>query len=350
MTSDAPAIPFGSSDELWRMPAEWEPHERCLLAWPSRAELWEGHFEAAKREYAATVEAIAQFEPVTLVALPGSGAEARRACPGDVDVVEIPIDDSWLRDSGPIFVVDDRGHRRGIDFVFNSWGERFVPFDRDAAVTAGILRHLNVDRVASPMVLEGGSLTVDGEGTLITTEQCLLNPNRNPAMTREDIEAELRSTLGVSQIIWLPWGHYEDSHTDGHIDGVCTYVDAGRVIVQTCEDPSNPNYGLMAENVAALGSSRDAKGRSLDVIELPFLPYGDLDGQEILCSYANFYVANGGVVVPIADHPMDAEALGVIAGAFPGREVVGVVSRVIAFGGGGTHCITQQVPATGTLR
>ena len=333
-----------AADVSWRMPAEWEQHERCLLAWPSRSELWEGYLDRAKAEYAATAAAISQFEPVTVIAAPGSGAEARRACPGDIDVVELPIDDSWIRDSGPIYVVDDAGHRRGVDFRFNSWGERFLPYDKDAAITEAVLAHLGDERVSSSMVLEGGSITVDGAGTLITTEQCLLNPNRNPDWDRNQIEAELQAQLGVETIIWLPWGHAEDGHTDGHVDGVCTYAAPGVVIAQTCEDPANPNYRLMAENLEVLHSARDSAGRSFRIIELPQLPYSDLDGRQLLCSYPNFYVANGGVVVGVGNHPLDQEALALIGQGFPDHQVVSVPSLVVAFGGGGVHCITQQVP------
>jgi agmatine deiminase len=328
----------------WWMPAEWEPHERCLMAWPTRASLWGPHLDQARREYAETANAIAAFEPVTMVAAPGQGAQARAACAAAVDVIELEIDDSWLRDSGPIFTVDGTGGRNGVDFRFNSWGEKYLPYDRDAALTATLLDVMAVERVRSDMVLEGGAITVDGEGTLITTEQCLLNPNRNPGMSRAEIEDELRRTLGVECVIWLPWGVYEDVDTDGHVDGVCAFVRPGVVIAQTCADRGNPNGNLMAENLAVLREARDARGRAIEVIELPQLPYFDLGGEEIGSSYPNFYLANGGVIVPTADLPLDAEALAVIEHTFPDREVVGLPSRVIAFGGGGTHCITQQVP------
>ena len=329
------------------MPAEWETHERCLMAWPTRADLWDSYFEEAKREFAATANAIVAFEPVTLIVNPGQARDARRLVSGAVEIVEIPIDDSWVRDSGPIGVVDGDGRRAGVTFRFNSWGERFLPYDKDAASGEAILDALGIERIVSEMVLEGGSLTVDGEGTLITTEQCLLHKNRNPGLTREAIEAELKARLGVEKIIWLRYGHFEDSHTDGHVDGVCTYVRPGVVVAQTCEDPANPNFRLMAENLEILRSSTDAAGRRFEVIELPLLPYFDLDGEELMVSYVNFYVANGGVVVPFAEHPMDEEALAIIASAFPEREVVGVPGRIISYGGGGPHCITQQVPVAG---
>jgi len=236
------------------------------------------------------------------------------------------------------------------DFRFNSWGERFLPYHSDAASAEAILGELGIERIASELVLEGGAVTVDGEGTLITTEQCVLNPNRNPGLSREAIEAELRARLGAEKVIWLPFGQYEDEHTDGHVDGVCTYVRPGVVMAQTCDDPANANQRLLAENLDVLRAAIDAAGRALEVIELPLLPYFDFDGSELTVSYVNFYVANGGVVVPLADHPMDAEALSVIAAAFPDREVVGVPGRVVSYGGGGPHCITQQVPPAGMPR
>lgn len=328
----------------FRMPAEWEPHERCLLAWPTRASLWGPHVVRAKQEYAATIDAIAAFEPVTLVVTPGQAPDARATCTASIEIVELAIDDSWLRDAGPIITIDDSGRRRGVDFVFNSWGERFLPYDDDAAVGAAILAHLGIEREASTMVLEGGAITVDGEGTLITTEQCLLHPNRNPTLDRAAIERELERTLGVTTVIWLPWGGYDDEHTDGHVDGVCTYVRPGVVLAQTCPDPDDPNHALMSANLAVLEAARDAAGRPLEIIEMPYLPYVDLAGDRLVVSYPNFYVANGGVIVPTAGRPIDDDALAIIAAAFPAREVVGVPSPVIAYGGGGTHCITQQVP------
>lgn len=333
-----------TNSAAWRMPAEWEPHEGCLMAWPTRRELWRHHFEEAAREYAATAAAISAFEPVTMVAAPGEAVAARAMLPSAVTVIELPIDDSWMRDSGPIFTIDADGRRAGVDFVFNSWGEKFAPWDLDAAIAAALLTHLGEERRPSPMVLEGGSITVDGAGTLITTEQCVLHPSRNPGMTRADIEAEWRRTLGVDTVIWMPWGLVEDIHTDGHVDNVCAFVRPGVVITQSCDDPTNPNDGRMRDNLAVLRAATDATGAALDVIELPQMSYFDIDDAPYRTSYLNFYIANGGVVVPTADHPNDADGLAIIAAAFPEREVVGVPSRVLAYGGGGIHCITQQVP------
>ena len=329
----------------WTMPAEWAPHDGCVMAWPTRRGLWGGVFEEAKREYAAVADAIAAFEPVLMVAAPGATREIERMVASQIEVVELPLDDSWMRDAGPIFVLDGRGGRAGVDFRFNSWGERFLPYADDALVGERLLAHLAIECHSSELVLEGGSITVDGEGTLITTEQCLLNPNRNPGRSREQIETELRRTLGVETIIWLPYGHADDSHTDGHVDGVCTYVRPGAVIVQACNDPAHPDHQRMRANRAVLDRSIDAQGRSFEVIELPFYPYLEVDGERTMVSYVNLYLANGGVIVPTAGHPHDEQALATIAVAFPDRETVGVESSVIAYGGGGAHCITQQLPA-----
>ena len=331
----------------YRMPAEWAPHERTLMAWPTRADLWGGVLAEARQEYAAVARAIAGFEPVTMVARPGQGAGARELCGDGVEVVELPIDDSWFRDSGPIFVLGPDGERAGVDFRFNSWGSKHSPWDADDRISALLLDRLGVPRIASSMILEGGSITVDGEGTLITTEQCLLHPNRNPGLTKAEIEAELIARLGVTKVIWLPYGGLEDTETDGHVDGVCAFTAPGRVLVSLPDDPEHPDVERMRANRAVLEAATDAKGRRLEILDLPQSAFVEVDGEETEVGYLNFYVANGGVVVPVADVPADAGALAVIAAAFPDRKVVGVRSRVVGFGGGGVHCITQQVPAAG---
>ncbi|WP_201776939.1 agmatine deiminase family protein [Streptacidiphilus anmyonensis] len=333
-----------------RMPAEWTEHERCLMAWPTRAELWgEEALEEARREYANVARAIAAFEPVTMVALPGQGGEAAALCGEGVEVVELPIDDSWFRDSGPIFVLGEDGRRAGVDFRFNAWGQKHFPWDTDDKIAGLLLERLGVERVESSMILEGGAITVDGEGTLITTEQCLLNPNRNPGMSQDEIEAELKAKLGVTKVIWLPYGGLLDTETDGHVDGVCAFVAPGKVVVQLPSDPQHPDYERMRVNRAVLEAATDAQGRRLEIIDLPQSAFVDVEGKDTEVGYLNFYIANGGVVVPVADVPEDEGALAVLAAALPGRKVVGVRSRVIAFGGGGVHCITQQVPAARQL-
>ncbi|WP_043464226.1 agmatine/peptidylarginine deiminase [Kitasatospora sp. MBT66] len=328
-----------------RMPAEWTEHDGCLMAWPVRPDLWGDHLDEVKREYAAVARAIAEFEPVTMVAPPGHGDEARTLCGPGLTVVEIPQDDSWFRDSAPIFVLDEEGRRAGVDFRFNAWGRKHHPWDADDRISGLLLEHLDVPAIRSEMILEGGAITVDGEGTLITTEQCLLHPNRNPELGREEIEAELKARLGVTKIIWLPYGGALDTETDGHVDGVCAFAAPGKVVVQLPADPAHPDYVRMRANRTVLEHSTDAQGRPFEIVDVTQAAFVEVDDVRVEVGYLNFYLANGGVVVPVADHPEDAGALAVIAAAFPDRKVVGVRARVIAFGGGGVHCITQQIPA-----
>ncbi|HET6868449.1 MAG TPA: agmatine deiminase family protein [Solirubrobacteraceae bacterium] len=332
------------------MPAEWSEHELTLMAWPARLELWGDGLAEAKAEYAAVARAIAAFEPVLMVAPEGCASEVRDACGAGVETIELPIDDSWMRDSGPIFVTGPDGRRAGVDFRFNGWGEKFAPYDRDDAMNGPLLAHLGIDRLPADLVLEGGSITVDGEGTLIATEQCLLHPSRNPHLTPADIEERLRETLGVETVIWIAHGLLEDHDTDGHVDNVAQFVAPGVVLVQTVDDPSDPNHEPMAENAERLRAARDARGRQLEVIELGVLPRAAVRGEPGVVPYVNSYIANGVVVVPTCgdDPDRDAEVLTRLGAAYEGREIVGVLGRMLAEGGGGVHCITQQVPANGS--
>lgn len=332
----------------FRMPAEWSAHEGCLMAWPVREDLWGGVLDDVKEEYANVARAINAFEPVTMIAPPGHGDEARTRCGDGITVVEIAQDDSWFRDSAPLFVLDADGNRAGVDFRFNAWGRKHSPYDSDDRISALILEHLGVERIASDMILEGGAITVDGEGTLITTEQCLLHPNRNPGMNREEIETELKSRLGVDKVVWLPYGGLLDTETDGHVDGVCAFAAPGKVVVSLPDDPAHPDYARMRANRAVLEATTDAQGRPFEIIDVPQTVFVEMAGGEVEVSYLNYYVANGGVVVPVAGLPRDDEALAVIEAAYPGRKVVGVRAPGIAYGGGGVHCITQQIPAVPT--
>jgi agmatine deiminase len=323
------------------MPAEWAPHERTLMAWPTRPDLWGDQLEAAREEYAATANAIAAFEPLTMVcASAEEAAQARAALTTAAEVVELPIDDSWLRDSGPIFVVDGDRRRAGVHFGFNSWGGKFTPWDRDAAVGGLLVEHVGDNCYKAPFVLEGGAIAVDGEGTLLTTEECLLNPNRNPGMSREEIEAGLRDHLGAKTIVWLGQGLVEDRDTDGHVDMIAAFTRPGEVLLQSVE-PGAPSHERMADNRTRLTAA------GLEVVDFPILAAVEVAGEPVAVSHLNLYLCNGAAIVPLAGVDTDAEALERIAAAYPDREVVGVPGRVIAFGGGGPHCITQQVPAAG---
>jgi agmatine deiminase len=321
------------------MPSEFSAHQACLLEWPTvtRQNLWGGNFEEAKRDYATVARAIAAFEPVVMVTHPDQAAEAREHCGTGIEILPVPIDDSWIRDNGPIFVSDGHGGLAMVDFRFNAWGERFSPYDRDAAVPAAIAAHFGMRRYLAPFVLEGGSIFVDGEGTLITTEQCLLNANRNPGLSRGEIERGLSEFLGADVVVWLELGHSADRDTDGHIDGVAQYVRPGTVMVHAPSDPSDPDHDRGRDNVRRIRATTDARGRSLEVIEL------DCESPDGLC-YVNFYLPNGAVVVPVAGVSEDEVALAQIQAAFPDRQVVPVPGRSLNDGGGGPHCITQQIP------
>ena len=308
------------------------------MGWPCRRELWRETIGQARRDYAAVANAIAAFEPVTMIANPGEQADqARAACGAGVEIVELGLDDSWLRDSGPIYVYGEDGRRVAVHFRFNAWGEKFTPWDRDGAVGGLIAARLGDEVVRAEIVLEGGSIAVDGAGTLLTTEQCLLNPNRNPDLTREQIEDELRSTLGVERFVWLGQGLVEDRDTDGHVDLIAAFSAPKQVLLQTVP-PENPNHENCEENRARLQAA------GIEVRELPWLPYVEVAGERVAASYLNLYVCNDAVIVPVCDVESDAEAQRVIGAAYPDRELVAVAGAVLAFGGGGPHCITQQVP------
>lgn len=328
------------------MPAEWEPHSRCWMAWPCRDEVWGEQMDAARTAYADVARAIADFEPVTLVCNPSDVAEASLTLGNGtaIDVVSMEIDDSWLRDSGPTFLLDRNGHLAGAHWRFNAWGQKYQPYSRDAVVAKRILKHVGARRFRAPFVLEGGAIHVDGEGTVLTTEQCLLNPNRNPDITKAQVEQNLRDWLGVSTVIWLPEG-IEDDETDGHVDEIACFVRPGVVLALSTDDKSDGNFDTLQTNLDILRSAKDAKGRPLQVIEVPQPARQEHNGKRLSLSYVNFYIANGGVVIPAFDVAEDERAFRIIRDAFPNRRVVQVHARDIFLGGGGIHCITQQQPA-----
>jgi agmatine deiminase len=333
-------------EDGFAMPAEFAPHQGTLMAWPARDEWWGALLDAAKDEWAGVARAVAAFEPVTMVCNPGLSDDVRRRCGAGVDPLELSIDDSWMRDNGPIFVTDAAGNVALVQFRFNSWGEKFLPYDNDARVPEGLASHLGVHRYQAPLVLEGGSFFVDGEGTLLTTEQCLLDPNRNPSMSRDEIEEGLRSFLGVDTVIWLPHGLVEDRDTDGHVDGLAQYIHRGVVMVSVAAGDDDLNAERFGEDRAVLARAKDSRGRSIDVLDGPVNAWAEVQGVgRVVIPYLNFYVVNGGVVVPVGGVPEDEAALEVVGKAFPDREVVGVPAALISHGGGGPHCITQQIPA-----
>jgi agmatine deiminase len=326
------------------MPAETAHHDRTIMAWPTVAMaevgLWgDAGLEGARTVYAEIARTIVRFEPVTMVGAPADAESAAKSCGADVEVVALPLDDSWMRDTGPIVVVGD-GTRHALHFRFNAWGEKWSPWDADAAVGATIAARLGLAVHEVPMVLEGGSIAVDGNGLLVTTERCLLNKNRNPEMGRDEIEATLRHHLGVARIVWLADAIAEDDGTDGHVDNVVAFTAPERVLLQGCDDISNPNFEIARDN------RRRLEAAGIAVVEIPVLPYGRVATSRLLpVPFVNLYALNGAVLVPTIGSDADSAMLDIIAAEYPDRELVPVPGAILAHGGGGVHCITQQVPA-----
>ncbi len=323
------------------MPPEWEPHQLTLMAWPCRAETFSGPdfrhrpgaFEAAKEQLAGVANAVVEFEPVLMLVRPEQFGEARRKVSTKVELLPAEFDDCWMRDNGPTFVRHADGSIALVQFGFNGWGELTDSYARDARVPELIASHLGVRRYVAPMILEGGSFFTDGAGALLTTEQCLLHENRNPRMSRAEIEATIVDYLGVDRVLWLGEGHFEDYATDGHVDDIAHFLGPGRVFVHAPSNPTHPDHARGAANVARI----EATGAEA----VPF-DTGAADG----IPYLNLYVCNGGVVAPIAGTPDDEAALSQIRRSYPDRTVATVRAEVLFHcGGGGPHCITNQVPA-----
>lgn len=326
------------------MPAEWEPHGRCIMAWAGADLASSRLLTAAKKDYALVARAISDFEPVLMVARPGFGAEAAAYCGPVVDVVELPLGEAWLRDAGPIFARRDRTDLVAVDFLFNGWGKTLPATVHEETIGTGLADWLGLERISVPLVLEGGAITTDGEGTLIAVESTILHERRNPGVSREACEAVFREFLGAERTIWLEHGLLEDG-TGGHVDNVAAFVAPGRVLCQTVTDHDDPNHARLEANRAALEAAVDARGRRLEVVELDLLPYRQWAGRRIALPYLNFYVGNGCVIVPLACLPGDPEGLAQVRSVFPDREIVGVPATNLSRRGGGAHCITQQQPA-----
>ena len=334
-------------EKNFKMPAEWVRHERTFMAWPVSREQWPDGYETACRAYASVAKAISGFEPVTMIARPELAGEAAYLCGPSVDILPMEHDDAWLRDNGPTFVVSGDGHVAGISWRFNAWGGKFSPWEADALVAARLLSHLKLHCFQAPIVLEGGSIHVDGEGTLLTTEECLLNKNRNPHLSRAEIETVLQQYLGIRKIIWLKRG-LDNDHTDGHVDNVACFARPGLVLAQACNDREDPNYAITQENIAILEGSRDARGRKLEVVRIQQPPPVYWHGSRLPLSYVNFYFVNGGIILPIFGgicRITDELAVALLKDIFPERKLVTVDAMPIVSGGGSVHCITQQMPA-----
>jgi agmatine deiminase len=333
------------ADLGFAMPAESAPHAGCWLAWPKRYAFWGAHYAAACADFARVANTIVRFERVTMVVDPPAAVAARALCDPSVRILELPLDDSWLRDTGPTYVVDAQGRRAAAVFTFNSWGGKYHPYDLDALLGARIAAATG-DRVfTSDLVIEGGGFYSDGEGTLIIAETCVLNDNRNPGLSKARAEAELCAMLGSAKIVWVP-GDVTDTVTDGHVDGYLAVIRPGALLLEEVVDPDDPRYRIMAENRRALELATDACGRSFEFVAIAEAPRSAApsDSPGYCRSYVNFYLANGAVIVPSYGIAEDAAVVATLARCYPQRQIVPVALSALFRGGGGIHCITQQEP------
>lgn len=335
----------------WLMPAESEPHERTWMAWPSGGYTL-GDTRASAEEawtaWAAVANAVAEHEPLTMLATPATLDEARRRLAASVTLLPCALDDAWYRDTGPTFVLDADGRLGAVNWTFNGWGAQdWASWEADAEAGGAATTATTAVRIDSQLVNEGGGIHTDGAGTFLVTTTVQLDPGRNPGWTAPGVEAELARTVGATKVIWLPRGLTRDSETygtRGHVDLLAAFSAPGRVLVHDQRDPSHPDHAISRDLIARLSAETDASGRALEVTALPApATLRDRDGY-VDYSYVNHYVLNGAVVAGVFDDPNDAAALAVLADAYPGREVVAVDARPLFARGGGVHCITQQQP------
>jgi len=338
----------GLAEEGLPMPPDWAPHVRTWICWPCRAETW-GSGEVmlnAKQATARIARAISTFEPVVLAAQHEDVSAAKLATAGKVELFETPLDDSWARDTGPTFLSGAEGRRAAVQWQFNAWGGKYRPCANDADLATRIADFSGIEAFEAPLICEGGAIHTDGEDTLIATEQCLINPNRNPHLGKEEIEFLLGRYAGIHKVIWLGSGFCDDE-TDGHVDNIACFAGPGKVIVGVPSSPSLPDAKPVKEVIRRLKDARDAKGRALEVVELPQPRRVRFDwrGRIMQTSYVNFYLANGAIVMPSFDDPNDDKAEAVLATCFPGRDVLQVEVLDLLQGGGGIHCICLGEPA-----
>tara|TARA_B100000029_G_scaffold478431_1_gene524491 strand:- start:2211 stop:3257 length:1047 start_codon:yes stop_codon:yes gene_type:complete len=334
------------------MPAEWYPHECCWMQWPHENPHHEGYgsipswsyfdLEKGRIAWANVARSISEFEKVKMIVHPDNMTNAKDLLDHKVELVELEIDDCWARDSGAIFLLNNKNQLGGIDWEFNGWG-KFKPFDSDNKIAKFMIENTNATYFKNNMVLEGGSIHVDGEGTLLTTEQCLLNKNRNPELSKKEIEKNLKDYFNVKKIVWLKKG--TDEGTDGHVDNVACFVKPGTVLALACNDKNDSFYEIINENLEILKSAHDSKGRRLEIIELEMSYKRLIPNEDEPSSYINFYIANGGIVMPkFEDEKSDNNAQNIIQSVFPQRKIIAINGVDISLGGGNVHCITQQQP------
>lgn len=337
------------ADLNYKMPAEWEKHTRTLISWPVQESMcYPGDYDTVCHGYTQLIKAITEFEPVTVIVNPSDLQGVSRLFHDEkIELLPIEHNDAWLRDNGPTFIVDDKGNVAGVNWNFNAWGEKYAPWDLDDQVAPQILERFGVKQFDAPLVMEGGSIHVDGEGTLITTEECLLNPNRNPQLSKEQIEDYLKKYLSVNKVIWLKRGLSGDE-TDGHVDNIACFGAPGKVILQVCDDPEDENYEITQENLRILRESTDALGRSFEVIPIQQPSYRAHEDKRLTLSYLNFYFVNGGIILPVfggAAEETDRLAEKVLSETFPDRRIRTIDGMAVIREGGNVHCTTQQMAA-----
>lgn len=351
----------------FHMPSELAEHRCTYILWPERGDNWRSNAEYAQEVFKTVIQTIAKYEPVIVGVNPGQYPHVLEMNMPNVQVVEISNNDSWIRDCGATFVVNDKGNMRAVDWKFNAWGGLvnglYFPWDQDDLVAAKMCAIEAVNRYRlSDFVLEGGSIHSDGEGTILTTEECLLDPGRNPDMTKEQIEEKLKEYLGAEKVLWVPKGIYMDEDTNGHIDNICQFVAPGKVVLAWEDNQDDPQYEHSKAALDYLESQTDAKGRKIEVTKI-HVPnpititkeesegvdvvegtFPRNEGDRLPASYVNYYNCNGAVILPIFDDPHDQEAIDTLQKLFPEKTIEPIYAREILLGGGNIHCITQQVP------
>tara|TARA_Y100000590_G_scaffold465545_1_gene638168 strand:- start:386 stop:1375 length:990 start_codon:yes stop_codon:yes gene_type:complete len=326
-----------------RIPGRFEDHECTFITWPCLTDLELDNFE---KEILFFIKHLSKYEKVIVIANPLNFNKANRLCKKFAKIWKIPTDWSWVRDNGPIFFYNNNNEIEAIHFNFNAWGEKYFPCKEIKEMPKLLLEKLKVKRHYSNLILEGGGVTFDGNGTMVTTEQMLLNKNRNPNYSKKDIENEVKKLLGIEKVIWLKKGLFEDKSTDGHVDCVAEYLAPGKILIQTIYDKANPNFEILNENHKIIKEETDASGNKLEIIEMPYLPYFSkkYKGNVYTSPYTNYYVANNVVMVPEVDASLDAKAYKIIEQIYPKRKLIPTPSYYQAIGGGGPGCITQQLP------